>query len=322
MLIRTPLATEEVIPYSFKHGGYNFTLIDTPGFDDSRFSDDIIVTKVLDWLKDSAAHNKKLSGIIYMHRIVDTRIQGTARSSMNMFRRLCGPNYFANVVLATSFWSQIDVSEGAKRERELCDNDDFWGLLVKRGSKVCRVGYGPREDQKLLLRIAKNKKALIQAQEEMQSGVNMAETSAAREVNKNVADWAKIYDERLKEERARLQRELEQRDQRRRQEFNAQRAAIEEERRRKDAEALRAQEQTKRAWEERQQARAAERLRQAQALDNKVKELTKQRKLREQRQVPLEEQVHVKCIRKPVREIRCDKCKRHVNTRRSLFYRK
>ena len=65
--------TEEVTPYSFTYGGHNFTLIDTPGFNDSRSSDDIIAAKVLTWLRDSAEQGRELSGIIYVHRILEPR---------------------------------------------------------------------------------------------------------------------------------------------------------------------------------------------------------------------------------------------------------
>ena len=97
-------------------------------------------------------------------------MQGTALSNMNMFRRLCGSDCFPNVVLATSFWSEVDPTEGARRERELYETDKFWGQLVKKGSPVVRIGLDDRADQRLLLRIARNNKVFLRAQKEMQDG--------------------------------------------------------------------------------------------------------------------------------------------------------
>lgn len=312
-----------MVAYTFSDYGYNFHLIDTPGFDDSRFNDDVIVDKILDWLHGATKRNMHLSGIIYMHRITDNRIQGSARSSMAMFRQLCGPEFFRNIVFATTFWDRVDISRGAERERELCENEDFWGLLAKQGSPICRVGYSVKEDQKLLLRIAKNKTALLEAQKQMKAGVDPRRTSAAEAVNHNQQDWARVFARRVEEQQAANQRILDDHDRRRRRQHDAHRAAMEEDARNRAGEDIKKLDEQRQAWEARQAARKTEQARQNREDEARLKDLQQQKEEAVRRQQywsnnPLP--VKGPCRRKPVAEVRCDRCARHVITKRRQFY--
>ena len=280
------------------------------------------MTKLLHRLADYARLGLKLSGIIYMHRIIDPRIRGTARSSMNMFRRLCGPDYFANVVLGTTFWNEIDISLGAQRERELCDNDDFWGQFCKNGSKVYRVGYSIQTDQNMVLKMVQNKKLFLKAQVEMQTGTSISETSAAREVNKDISGWAQHLKQLVEKERLNCQQELDQHENQWRQDFNARKAAIlQEQQRREEADEheQEEEEEKRQAGQARQQTEAA---RQKKHLEAQQEELLKRQRLEEQRRVRLEEMT-VECRRKrrPSHDIQCDRCKRYVKAKREPFYR-
>ncbi|ETN44123.1 uncharacterized protein HMPREF1541_10673 [Cyphellophora europaea CBS 101466] len=298
-------ATEEVVPYSFSYGGFNITLIDTPGFDDSRFNDDVIVDKILEWLRTSANQNQRLSGIVYMHRITDNRIQGSARSSMQMFRRLCGPEYFSNVVLATSFWNSVDLSVGARRERELYENDDFCGLLSKQGLRIARTGYGVREDRRLLLKIAQNKTALLEAQKQMQAGVPPCKTAAAEAVADDLNHWAQIFNKDLEDMRARNREVLAERKRQRRQEYNAQKLAMEEEDRRRQEEDLARIEKQQKAWAARQEARKARQKDQLKEDNKQLKELRRRKEEEEarQREAAAQANTGASCRRKPVSEL-------------------
>jgi hypothetical protein len=80
-----------------------------------------------------------------------------------------GPDCLANVILATRFWNEVDPTEGARRERELCNKDEFWGSLIKNGSSVATIGLDEDADRRLLLKMAQKHKVLLQVQEDMQS---------------------------------------------------------------------------------------------------------------------------------------------------------
>ncbi|KAH9924831.1 P-loop containing nucleoside triphosphate hydrolase protein [Amylocystis lapponica] len=66
---------------TFEMCGRRVTLIDTPGFDDTTKSDTDILKMIALYLSTTYQFGRKLSGVIYMHRISDflTKERGTAR---------------------------------------------------------------------------------------------------------------------------------------------------------------------------------------------------------------------------------------------------
>ena len=113
-------------------------LIDTPGFDDTNRSDNEVLCEIASWLTASYTAKIRLNGIIYLHRISDLRMQGSAKNNLFMFKKLCGQKALKNVILATTMWDRISEAEGEARENELITTPDFWGWMVSQGSKVYR----------------------------------------------------------------------------------------------------------------------------------------------------------------------------------------
>ena len=129
--------TVDVYPYKISSATTVY-LVDTPGFDDTNRSDTEVLREIATWLTDSYTANIKLNGIIYLHRISDVRMQGSAKKNLFMFKKLCGPNALRHVILATTMWDRVSEVEGRAREQELTSTDDFWGWMVSQGSRVCR----------------------------------------------------------------------------------------------------------------------------------------------------------------------------------------
>ena len=71
-------------------------------------------------------NNRKLSGIIYMHRISDIRMSGVSRRNFSMFRKLCGDSTLGGVTLVTNMWGSISEQEGVARESELRTNNQLF----------------------------------------------------------------------------------------------------------------------------------------------------------------------------------------------------
>jgi hypothetical protein len=113
-------------------------LVDTPGFDDTHRSDTEVLRDLATWLTESYTANIKLSGIIYLHRISDIRMQGSAKRNLLMFKKLCGDNALKSVILGTTMWDRVSELEGVAREKELISTPDFWGWMVSQGSRVFR----------------------------------------------------------------------------------------------------------------------------------------------------------------------------------------
>jgi hypothetical protein len=97
-------------------------LIDTPGFDDTHRSDAKVLREIAAWLTHSYSHkNDKilLNGIIYLHRISDSRMKGSAKKNLLMFEKLCGEDALKKVILVTTMWDKVPLDEAEAREKQL-----------------------------------------------------------------------------------------------------------------------------------------------------------------------------------------------------------
>jgi hypothetical protein len=262
---------------------------------------------------------KNLSGIVYVHRIIDPRMQGSALSYMNMFRRLCGSDCFPNVVLATSFWSEVDMTKGARREKELCETDEFWGQLLKKGSRVVRIGLDQKADQRLLLRFVKNKKVVLQAQQEMLNGKRNTETSAAQDGNGILSGLRRHFDAQLEAEKENARRKLEEMKKRAEEQIKVQRTSFEE---------SWAREQIRKKYEVDNVAVKGDRENYAsqqaeinQLLEAHKVENERLRKLQQEQQKYFAE---YKCTRtrRNIRQMICNNCKTTIKSHRKQYYRK
>ena len=306
--------------------------MDTPGFDDDRFDDDVVVTRILTWLKNSFDDGIRLNGLIYMHRITDPRMRGTAVSNMRMFRKLCGPDCFQNVILATTFWGQIDPDEGQRREQELCQDERFWGRLVKRKSRVIRIESDVESDRSLLLNIASNNKCTLAAQQEMQEGASMLATGAAQETSKNLALLQQQYDEQLRHEKDKFDERLARRKRLAKAELDAQKLASEKEREDLSRLARREMKARKIAWEHNRQMEQQKHARDKAPRVARLQRLQAQRDREKERQ-NLDRQKrseenaryykNYKCVRRTlIRRFRCNRCLNLFDARVVKYYRK
>ncbi|KAN0070787.1 P-loop containing nucleoside triphosphate hydrolase protein [Elaphomyces granulatus] len=135
--------TTKVGVYYFKYRGVRIFLIDTPGFDDTTRSDSEVLKDIAFWLAAAYTKEAQLAGIIYLHRISDPKMQGSALRNLRMFKQLCGTNNLNSVILATTHWRNADdisipESVGQARTKELMETRDFWGGMIERGSKVVK----------------------------------------------------------------------------------------------------------------------------------------------------------------------------------------
>lgn len=113
-------------------------LIDTPGFDDSRKSQADVLKDIADFLEQTYEKGRKLSGIIYMHRISDFRVGGIARENFRLFTKICGKDSMKNVSIVTTMWEDVLEELGARRERELASKTIFFKETLDQGARMCR----------------------------------------------------------------------------------------------------------------------------------------------------------------------------------------
>lgn len=118
--------TSKVAGYETWIQGRKFVLVNTPGFNDTSLSDSDVLKMLATWLESSYRSGTKLSAIIYVHPITQTRMHGSALRNLAVFKLLCGESFYKNITLATSCWSLVNYDEGEKREQELKSQPKFW----------------------------------------------------------------------------------------------------------------------------------------------------------------------------------------------------
>jgi hypothetical protein len=180
----------EVAEYTFVYKNkYMIHLIDTPGFDDTRRKDTEVLRDISTWLGNAYSADIFLSGIIYLHRISDVRLAGSARRNLHMFKKLIGEDCFRQVILATTMWEKVDKQTGEKREEELVTTPDFWGYMCDKGSKIMRHTHNDRESAMVILKhiIRMREEVVLAIQKEIiEDGLNLDETGAGRQINEDI----------------------------------------------------------------------------------------------------------------------------------------
>ena len=161
-----------------------------------------MLTEIAEWLTDTYRRDVKLSGIIYLHRITDLRMTGSAKENYLRFQRLCGPEALRKVILATSMWEGVDPAVGEARERELAETEEFWGYMLRHRSQMHRH-YNTAESVRRLIGVfagsATPEPISLRLQEEIvDQGMSLIETQVGR-------GWEQALDK----EREKYRKELE-----------------------------------------------------------------------------------------------------------------
>ena len=291
------------------------------------------MTRVLEWLESSFRSGTRLNGLIYLHRIIDPKMQGSALNNMRMFRKLCGPECFQNIILATTFWDDVPADLGGEREQELKENDEFWGKMVKKGSEVVRLGTDKESGMELLMEIAKKQKITLQSQHEMvDENKSARETAAAQSIHEEIQRQKEEFERRIEEQRLENERKLRaqaimreealERERKHAAEMAKERAMREAMEKAREEAAWRAEyEQKQKDLREQKEAAEKEKRRQEEIERRKQDMLEAQRRekerLREERKRYYE---NYSCQRDRVISMSCDKCGKVV--RNDYYYRK
>ncbi|PWW78612.1 hypothetical protein C7212DRAFT_292113, partial [Tuber magnatum] len=191
--------TSQVESYSFHHAGATITLVDTPGFNDTTRTDTEVLAEICDWTSKTYREERLLSGIIYLHRVTDVRMDSSAVKNLRTFQKLCGRGALKNVFLTTTQWSKVtDQAEGEIRERALCEERNFWGLLLEKGATLQRF-HGTRESGlRLIDQLMPHQPAALDIQDQIVTQKRtIVETSAGQCINEDLIEQEKRYREEI-----------------------------------------------------------------------------------------------------------------------------
>ncbi|EXJ74758.1 uncharacterized protein A1O5_01453 [Cladophialophora psammophila CBS 110553] len=250
-----------IFPCKMPNSDESFYLVDTPGFDDSNRPDQEILRELSSWLTKTYSENIRLSGIIYLHRIIDVRFSGAAMRNLSMFKKLCGDGNLASVVLATTFWAKVDEKTGREREDQLKTTPAFWGNMVNRGSQVFRHDFEEQSGSSIIQYLLDRRdKPVYAIQDEMvNKKKTLEETAAGSEVQAEMDKMRRKYEQMIVDIKQEMQEHLKNRDEAARQALEAERKEREEFIRRELEERKKMQAQADALWDQREAEREKER---------------------------------------------------------------
>ena len=204
-------------------------LVDTPGFDDTYRTDTQVLEDLANWLHESYKARIRLAGIVYLHRICDPRVTGSAMKSLRMFKKLCGDAGLGSVVLATTWWSSLTPEKGAANEKELMTKSQFWKNMIQKGSVVCRQDRDDESAAEILTYIMDLRRPVtLEIQKEMADGKALNETAAGQEVQREMAEMRRKYENDMDSLKKEMKEAIQQRDKEAKREIAKERADLEE----------------------------------------------------------------------------------------------
>ncbi|KAL4928158.1 uncharacterized protein BDV17DRAFT_291906 [Aspergillus undulatus] len=189
-------------------------LIDTPGFDDTNRSDTEVLREIAGWLGASYKSNILLHGIIYLHRITDIRMQGSARKNLIMFRQLCGEDALKKVILVTTMWDKVPADEAARREKELIETPEFWGWMIGKGSTFHRHNNTEASARGIVSSLAGHKAPIATDLQKqlVDENKSLDQTSAGQELQSEMLKEKAKWDRERREIEEHLKEAIQQRD--------------------------------------------------------------------------------------------------------------
>lgn len=223
--------TTKVGVYFFVHQGVRIFLVDTPGFDDTNRSDSEVLKDVAFWLAAAHTMETQLAGIIYLHRISDPRMQGSALRNLRMFKQLCGTKNLGSVILATTHWKNaegvgIPEEVGNARTKELMETRDFWGAMVDRGSTVVRHDGSEQSALQIVWGLVqrKNRVTLDIAKQLIDQKRTLDDTDAGQALQSELIAERKRFQERELDLKQDMEMALQEKDEKWQREIKEQRA--------------------------------------------------------------------------------------------------
>jgi hypothetical protein len=313
--------TQEVHAYEFGHKGTNYILVDTPGFDDTNRPDSEIIEQILGWIKTCLLEGTRLNGVIYLHRISDPRMGGTALRNNRMFRKLVGADALKNVILATTFWEGIPPQVGAQREKELCSNPDFWGGMLERGAKMAKLTKTRESGLALLEKISADETVVLD------------DESVLREQREALEAIQKKMEEEKEAARLKMEREAARKLAHEKQELQRQREKEEIAQRAEEIRLERERVQARIKHQKELQEAREEAIREQQRQQRERANMQRREREAKERQKRLEEEAEAEIVRQRLEHQRnyvctylrpqwpCDKCQGRVQ-RYTVYYRK
>jgi len=122
----------------------------------------------------------------------------SSRRNFVMFQKLCGPAFLANVVLATTRWSEVNPAVGEARENELKTKAAFFKPIIDMGSPIMRYENSFESARNILSHLVDKTPLPLLIQKEIADEMKtVSETAAGLELHREILEQAKRHEEEM-----------------------------------------------------------------------------------------------------------------------------
>jgi hypothetical protein len=193
--------TQKISIYSFKNNNTTVHLVDTPGFDDTYRSDSDVLRETVAFFFMLYQRKIQLTGIVYLHRISDVRLGGSAMKNLRMFQHLCGVGCMPSVAFVTTMWNAVDHVTGLEREKRLMSGEAFWATMISQGAKAFRHENSKGSAMQIVSYLRNLRRPIVlDIQREMvDENRPLSETSAGQEVDAELIRMRAHYEKQLRD---------------------------------------------------------------------------------------------------------------------------
>ncbi|KAL4063366.1 P-loop containing nucleoside triphosphate hydrolase protein [Scleroderma yunnanense] len=173
--------TKDLEEFRVSTSSGTYVFVDTPGFDDTCRSDREILEMIAHWLEEKYRGNIKLSGLIYTHCIMETRMSSSICKNLDMFGRLCGDKAAQRVRLVTTMWDSMtptDRNNAGGKASQL--EQKFWKPLIKSGARHRRFNNTQQSAWEIINDVTGDSVVLLLQEELVDAKRKLNETTAGR----------------------------------------------------------------------------------------------------------------------------------------------
>jgi len=185
----------------------SITVVDTPGFDDTKRPDGEVFAEISDYLAAQHASGIPLKGVLYLHKITENRMTGSSGTYLKILQQLIGEEALGNTIMVTTMWYMLREEfqgEGLNRQQQLID--EFWRPLIDKGAWVARFDGTPASAFQIVSQLAGRESVVLEHQRELvDEERDLGATGAGRSLLQQLESTKVEYSLKL----ANLEKELE-----------------------------------------------------------------------------------------------------------------
>ena len=138
-----------------------------------------------------------LGGVIYFHRISDTKFTGTAAKCFRALLALCGDHALQNVTIVTNMWGKVAPEVGDAREHELASH--FFKPALDKKALLSRHDNTAKSAHNIIRSILGKGQVILQIQEEIvDHWMRIEGTAAGRELLRELDEQVERRLQRLR----------------------------------------------------------------------------------------------------------------------------